>query len=305
MIQRFLSLPAHTLHRAIFMLASLALITLNPYIDLLSFEMQALLLGMFVLILGMPHGALDPLLAQRFGADLSSLPKKAGFYLTYLAIAGLSLVFWFVFPVYALLAFLVISIVHFADDWDDTLPRWLRLFAGTALITHPCYFFPEEVETIFSFLTFGADTSRLVDAFMFLEIPVCAVLYTGIAALYFRKPIVGISLIEIVLIHFLAAIFTPLVYFIIYFCGLHSIRHYIDSVADLKAAGFSTSRIISTIEIITIATAVLMGLAFFFSSDISLEQNVIRVVFIALFALTVPHMFLLGWIKMAGQRPYR
>lgn len=298
----FLGWRAHTLHRIIFIATCVCLMIASPYIENLPFEIQVLMLGLFVLVLGMPHGALDPLLAQMFGADLTNGLRHIGFYLAYLAVAGLALAFWFFFPVYALLAFLGISIIHFAGDWEDDIPKWLQLFAGTALITHPAFFFPDQVEQVFSFLVFGEDIGWLVDFLRFIEIPVCVILYSGIVIRYFFDPAHGAVFTEVVLLHFLAALFAPLVYFILYFCGLHSIRHYIETVGELKAAGFSTAKIKSTVELVTVVTAVLIGLSFFFIGDVSIETSVIRAIFISLFALTVPHMFLLGWIKLAYYR---
>ena len=297
MIESFLRQDAFLIHRNSFLIFALLLILASPLLAGLPFTAQIVLLGLFVLILGMPHGALDPLLAERYGMDMDTGLKKIGFYLFYLALAGLALLLWVFFPVISLVAFLVISIIHFAGDWNDDLAFWLRGIAAMSLITNPCFFFPAEVNSIFTFLTFGEDTKFIVFFFQSLQIPVFILLFTGLGLHCFKAPQNFLVFLEVGALHALASVFSPLVYFILYFCGLHSIRHYIETISDLHKAGFKTSRIVFMIEIISVTTALIAAAIYFLSGDYQVEEGILRLVFIGLFVLTVPHMFLMGLIK--------
>lgn len=297
----FLRQDAFLVHRNGFLIFALLLILASPFLTGLSFTAQIILLGIFVLILGMPHGALDPLIAELYGMDMNTALKKTGFYLLYLVLTGLALSLWLIFPVISLIAFLLISIAHFAGDWNKDLPFWLRVIAATSLITNPCFFFPEEVNSIFSFLTFGADTELIVLFFQSLQMPVFILLFTGLGLHCFKTPVNFLVFLEVAALHVLASVFSPLVYFILYFCGLHSIRHYIETISELQQAGFKTSRIVLMIEIISVTTALLAAAIYFSTGDHDLEEGILRLVFIGLFALTVPHMFIIGLIKFRNK----
>jgi len=73
-------------------------------------------LGLFVV--GIPHGALDHRVGLELGNKHSSTPAFAagpGFYVAYLAAAGLVLAAWFAWPIAAFSGFLVIAAIHFGQ----------------------------------------------------------------------------------------------------------------------------------------------------------------------------------------------
>ncbi len=101
------------------------------------------------------------------------------------------------------------------------------------------------------------------------------------------------SAAELIGLVVLAWLTLPLVYFLVYFCFLHSPRHLrlaLNSVqgparrSALKSAAFNT--------LITLLLALPFGLYLFYTS--SLEQSLLQLVFIGLAALTVPHMLLMA-----------
>ena len=273
---------AFALHRRGFLAFSLFLILVSPYLMALSFTSQVLLLGLFVLILGMPHGALDPLMAERHGIDMDTILKKAGFYLCYIFGAGIALTLWIFFPLPCLIAFIVISIIHFAEDWENDIPRWLRLLAATSLLSNPCFFFPGAVNSVFEFLAFGADTRIIVITLRALHIPVFIFLFTGLGMHSLKAPGNYLVLLEVAALHILASTFSPLVYFILYFCGLHSIRHYIETISDLKEAGFATNKIVFIIEFISVTTVLMAATIYFLAGNYQLEESILQLVFIGL-----------------------
>lgn len=290
------ALDPYIFHRAMFIMLGIGLVFASPVLSSLSFEWQIILLGGFVLVIGMPHGALDPLIARKYGASFSNFFQQAGFYTSYVAIAAMAIGLWYMLPWQMLIAFLVVSVIHFADDWRGEVPRWIQLLAATSLITNPSYFFTDEVTKIFEFLTFGTPMGWFVDILYMLAFPVLVLLVTGLSLESFKGRKGMYAFIEILILHTLASAFQPLVYFILYFCGLHSIRHYIRTISDLKKSGYDADKIVFTIEWVFVLTVVLAALAYFFVDTLTFEEGVLQVVFIGLFALTLPHMFLLGYI---------
>lgn len=96
------------------------------------------LLGIGLLFPGIPHGAVDHLLAFKMG----SLPL---FVLKYLAIMLAVVLLWWLAPSLALLAFIGYSAWHFgqtdAKVWGQTQPWWAILYGvaalGFVLLSHP------------------------------------------------------------------------------------------------------------------------------------------------------------------------
>ena len=91
----------------------------------------ALLIG--VSLFGLPHGALDPLIAQR--AELWTGPLGfIAFNAAYIAIAALTVAIWLLVPAIALAGFLLISAWHFAGDWFDREAVVARLATATSIL---------------------------------------------------------------------------------------------------------------------------------------------------------------------------
>ena len=95
----------------------------------------AILLLAVTAALGAPHGALDLVLAYQAGL-FDSYRKTLAFFVTYLALAGLTALLWVTTPALALSAFLALSAWHFGADWPS-LQRELRFLAGAAVVSLP------------------------------------------------------------------------------------------------------------------------------------------------------------------------
>jgi Brp/Blh family beta-carotene 15,15'-monooxygenase len=122
-----------------------------------SLETSALvILAVAVVITGMPHGAIDHLVAAQL-YDLSfTWTDQAKFYGWYLLLMGVYTAFWLIAPVSSLVLFLVMTMYHFgqADLAYWSLPplqaRLTYLSRGLFLIGLPIAAFPELVDPIFA-----------------------------------------------------------------------------------------------------------------------------------------------------------
>ena len=88
----------------------------------------------------------------------------------------------------------------------------------------------------------------------------------------------------------LAWVLPPLFFFAVYFCGLHSPRHIIESARVLRWHTRAVRMTALGISIITVAAALGIYVSL---PAIDATPRLLAVIFIGLAALTVPHMLLL------------
>jgi len=255
-------------------------------------SVQLAVLVAAVAIAGIPHGALDPVLARRAGLGRRGWPFLR-FNIVYIAIALLSAGAWLMAPVAALAVFLAISAWHFSGDWPR-LPVWARALAGAGLIALPAFAHPGEVARIFAVLS-GEQAGRLAEL-MHAAGPVLAGgLALAVLAALMRQPR---GAAELAAIGALALALPPLVYFAAYFALLHSPRHLRGLFESMPAR--LRPRLARTSALYTGLTLAAAGLGWLAWPDGDVEARALRLVFIGLAALTVPHMALVAYAARKG-----
>lgn len=249
--------------------------------------LQIALLAPLVAVLGVPHGALDVDMARALW-PLERRAARLAFGLGYLAVAAGVLGFWLVAPGAALAAFLAYSAAHFAGDWRDDLSSPARLAAGAAVIALPAAAHESEVAWLFAALA-PPDAANLCAAVLHAAAPPLAVVAVAAAALARRPGVV----VELVALTALALVAPPLITFVVYFCGLHSPRHFVETIARL---GFGWSRGVAAALPLSVMTLVLAaaGAAVLARLDTAPEVVALKTVFVGLAALAVPHMVLVA-----------
>lgn len=295
------STPPPTIERLFFPVTAIfviAFLALTP--SLISPTAQLIGLAVVVALFGMPHGALDPWIAEKIGLSRTRNGNIA-FNLVYLLIAALVVVIWTVLPVTSLLVFLVISAWHFSGDWSHDMGRLPRIGAGLLLLLMPIGFHTDDVALLFSYLS-GDGGQALAHS---LSLPVwflvVAMLVLAEWAAWRRQWLAGLELLGLLALAYVAP---PLVYFALYFCLLHSPRHLLGL---LREAGPSQRpRLIRMAITYTVATLLLLGaLAWFWShqdATAPLNALVTKLVFIGLAAVTVPHMLLIAAAHVMPER---
>ena len=108
---------------------------------------------------GLPHGALDPVLAYRHRLYTNN-QEAIRFHLLYLLISLVALGIWVFIPVISLACFLLYSIVHFGRDWSDELP-YKGLAYGCIILGAPALFHQAQVNEIFKVITFNQSSIEL------------------------------------------------------------------------------------------------------------------------------------------------
>lgn len=263
------------------MFASIAQLTLN-----LDLRQQLLLLAPLVAILGLPHGALDLPVAEALW-PLKGWRGKLKFVSVYLGLVATVIAAWVLVPGIALIAFLSYSVVHFSDDWSRAASS-LRWTGGLATIGAPALMQHSTVTRLFSQL---APSNVAAVCANVAAVGGVLALCMLIGTLLFKPQARGQAAVEQVILWCSAAVLPPLVFFAVYFCGLHSVRHFRATLAALPQArrAMNTAVILSGLVAIAALTVILVTED---SLQTMSQGTGMRVIFIGLAALTVPHMIL-------------
>lgn len=276
--------PAFLNHRAVFVVVGAGLLALTISGVVINPLDMPLLAGAIILVLGVPHGAFDVAVwTDRNG--LGRRPAISTMLFGYVALAGGFFGLWLMAPALALPVFLAMSIYHFSGDWDHDLDRLPRLLVAAAMITAPAGLHRGEVVEIFSWLAPEpvANSVGLIMAAMALPLLQASVVV--IALIASQRPWAAA---ELVVVLALAWLTPPMLFFLVYFCGLHSMRHMIETHQQLHSASvgafFRSALPYAPLAII----GTLIGA--FGMSTLPPGPALIGMIFMALGALTVPHI---------------
>jgi len=250
-----------------------------------------------ILTIGLPHGAMDGAVALALGYGDNGR-RMAGFVLGYIALAALVVAFWLAFPVLALMAFLLISLVHFGNGDTEADQRLIRLVqiichGGIVMVAIPLLH-PVMTAAIFAQLS-GPDIAPV-----FTCIRVLAAAMAGAGMIYgfaaFRDPGLRGPFLEWAGLLLLVWILPPLAGFAIYFAGVHTPRHIRRIFREIRRhrPALSPFRLTAVFTLITWAGAA--AAYAFLAGRMTPDEAAFRVIFIGLAALTVPHMILIDGI---------
>nr|WP_244962794.1 Brp/Blh family beta-carotene 15,15'-dioxygenase [Cryobacterium roopkundense] len=253
-------------------------------------------MGILVAVLGLPHGALDPLIARRAG--LWGTPAGfVGFNLLYIAVVIAVVGLWLLAPPLSLVVFLLVSAMHFGSDWNSHHAPWLRFLSGFGLLTLPALAHEADVSAAYTLLA-GSGGGLVAQIQADLGLLAIAGMLAGAIVAARRRPHESV---EIILAGALALLAPPLIFFTLYFCALHSFRHL---KAGLRAERGGGRLAVAITAVYTAAPLLVVGyLLVTFTSAANLASDVLQVVFIGLAGLTVPHMMVVTFEKYRLARP--
>lgn len=256
---------------------------------------DAICLGLVILI-GLPHGAFDgPLLMKTKGFNDSYKIKI----FSYIAIGIAFWCFWIYYPNFALVIFLIVSLIHFglgdmrSNFSSNTLNKFERFvitFSHGGLVTIIIPIFHPD-KTFFVFRMLGGSSTLLYYFFLIFYILWCFAVIT-LCILSFKKFTKSFHLYEIIFLMLLFFYLDPLVSFTLYFCGIHTLRHML-SIKNICISKDEFERIIfKALPFIITTFFIVIGLIEFykFYYNISFNDSLTKTVFILLASLTMPHM---------------
>ena len=267
-------------------------------------DMTSVIALLFVVLIGLPHGAFDGAIANHLVAGRSFV-AAAKLMTSYCAAAALVIAIWITFPAVTLTLFLIISMIHFGrgDASAKSRPVFMTqiLLHGGLPIFGIIYFQQSSVIPLFDALTNGAsDLAILISKIMVPVMGLMAGLY-GLMA--FRDASLRARFAEFILLAVVFAILPPLVSFALYFCIIHTGRH-MCRIWHVLASTTSPKGLYRQAASFTLASWLVGGTAFLWLDNSNLDAALLQVVFIGLAALTVPHMILVDGFFAKRQRQH-
>lgn len=265
-----------------------------PWLPPLSTQVQLLLLSPIILLIGVPHGALDIVFARQF-VGVRTSAGWALFSLAYVACTALVVGLWWISPGVFLAAFLLISIFHFSGDPEGQTPALFRMLYGGSVIFCPLLLHHAQVFEIFTFLAGAPNAQMIVALLQWAAWP----WLVAIGALAFKgakkEPTRSVELISVAALLTLAP---PLLGFTLFFCGMHGARHVLRT-RDYADEGTLRSLLgIASLPMAMTVTGV--AAAWWLSDGIPLDMRLAQLLFVGLAALTVPHMILVEQVRLSG-----
>ena len=255
----------------------------NPNVSLL-------ILAALIFFFGVPHGALDPVFAQKI-LFLNSWQDWTKFVIAYLALSIAVVFIWWQLPLIFMGSFLLLSVMHFSRDLNDQVPKITRVLYGGSIIFLPTIFHFKEMQNLFS-LILDADTGLQITSFLYLLAwPWLAGSLISIYFQFIRGWIFGLEILAVALLTTLAS---PLVSFTLYFCGMHSLRH----ILRTRAYSGLTLMKLGLVSLAPMLGVIFIALlAWFYLPELPNYERILRLVFVGLAALTVPHMLLIDRVR--------
>jgi Brp/Blh family beta-carotene 15,15'-monooxygenase len=269
----------------------------------------AVILAVLVALIGLPHGAADHRFARSRLAPLLGSGWLAAFLLGYSAIALVVVAGWVWWPAGTIAGFLLASAWHFGQEEprlavvERPLRPLFRFARGGIVIWAPLAFRGGEVEGLFSVIAprgLGRDFPAAFAALVILSWGMLAVVAAAWAlqgrqafrrgrrrrlVLFLDNAMVA-SLVGVF------ALVTPVVGFLVYFCGWHSARGLRRLRRELSE---SWPRLALSLAPLTVAAIVLTvaGVCLVLPAT-RWNDTVVRATFVGLSAVAVPHLLLHG-----------
>lgn len=265
-----------------------------PLLPNISTEIQLMLLSPIILLIGVPHGALDIVFARQF-LGLRTSASWILFSLAYVACTALVIGLWWIAPGFFLATFLLISIFHFSGDPEGDTPALFRMLYGGSVIFCPLLLHKTQVTEVFTFLAGELNAQIIVALLQWAAWPWLVAI--AAVAIYGVKQELARS-IELVSVALLLTLAPPLLGFTLFFCGMHSARHVLRT-RDYSYAG-TLSSLLGVASLPMAMTVSGVTVAWWLSDGIPLDMRLAQLLFVGLAALTVPHMILVEQVRLSG-----
>jgi len=295
-----------------FLILTLSLLILNIIFPLskIGGTIPFIISFFLVITIGVSHGGLDHIKGKKLLKKYKAISMLI-FYISYIILCLTIIILWKLFPMYALLSFLIVASYHFGKE--DTPADCLKknrikfknlnyLLRGSLVVVAPLYFHSENTQLIFKVLSFQNEYIFKYSFFSkFISDPEYIGIWLAISLLAFMPfNLKGISfslIFDCISIIILNWLLLPIYAFTIYFCFLHSIRHSMTWISKLDKNNLMKG--VKKFLFMSFPLTALTGILFIFSTlfmfnlnDAYLNSVLTRTIFIGLASLTFPHILL-------------
>ncbi len=257
-----------------------------------------------VFLIGIPHGAIDHIMAAELFGLNKTLKDHLLFYSGYLLIMLLVGALWYFVPIAGMVLFLVISVYHFGQaDMEDFMKTgslaWIwhnargLLIIGLIVFSDPSVTYPIMAEAMqISEASFAA---WMPDAEIAAGAILLGYLILGLAAWMQNrlKDPVRFAFDSLILAGLLI-ITGPLIGFAVYFALWHSAGHINEMREFFSEKGKNLTFTGFYVKALPFTLVSLFGLAFLIGINqaFGLQEQFLSLMFILISVLTLPHMFI-------------
>jgi len=275
------------------------------------------LLAVAVVATGIPHGAIDHLVAARLYDLRPTWRDQAKFYGGYLTLMAVYGALWPLLPAWCLAVFLVMTMYHFgqADLAYWGLPpvpaRLVYLSRGLVLIGLPIAAFPAVVDPIFAAI---GGVNVLEWPFLTTHQPIVvgalvgqhALALTGAALLAdVRAVAVGREALNLAVLTALFVLVHPLAAFAVYFGLWHSLGHILELLRFFRRRHDEPTTLAGFYRQATLFTGlsfVLLGMLYVGGQAVGDRTEMIALLFILIAVMTLPHMIIVERLYRERER---
>jgi|AntRauTorcE11897_2_1112592.scaffolds.fasta_scaffold14542_2 Brp/Blh family beta-carotene 15,15'-monooxygenase len=258
-----------------------------------------------VVIIGIPHGAIDHIMAAELYHLNQTLKDHLLFYASYLLVMIVLGALWILLPELGMALFLVISIYHFGQaDMEDFLtqrePVNRIFYINRGLLIIGLIVFSDPLTTY----PIMADAMRLDTVFFSELMPPANLSLMVIIGSYFLVAVPGIIsgrientvtfFVDSLLLTLFLLVTGPLIGFAIYFALWHSAGHINEMREFFESRGksLSVSQFYKKATPFTLVSIVGMALLLLINVQLNLENQFLSLMFILISVLTLPHMLI-------------
>ncbi len=259
-------------------------------------ELSTLNIISFVLIffIGLPHGSFDGAVASLVG--FKTKIQFIQFLISYIILFIFVILSWLYFPILTLFIFLTMTIIHFGlCDWTNFKIKEHKFVIsftyGMTIIFGIIFFNENESFKIFKYLTNDNIYNFQKYFFVPYTLTIISIIFFIYLSFYEKKLRLGV--IEILFFLIIFYLFDPLLCFAIYFCFFHTYKHLKHLIKNIYVNLSNKKFVLYSTLVFTIISW--MGgilIVLFLIQNFTLYESIIKVIFIGLAALTLPHMIL-------------
>jgi len=266
---------------------------------LLSANYQDMIGFALVLSVGLIHGANDLLIIKKNSKSISNFSQFRTFF-AYLGVVFVGLIFFYLFPSFALVAFIIVSIYHFGEQHLEAIPITRSLknnYRFISIVSHGIILFTiifmNNIDTVNNvFLSFKINFLNSST----LNIILITVSIVYISTLVINKYLTSFIFSEIlffVLFYFLSLSSTLILCFSVYFIFFHSILSIKDQVKYIYGSNNSNSLKRYLLNSMPYFILAIIFLILFYNYTEIDNSDLLPIIFTFLAAITFPHVIVI------------